>query len=86
VAPLSVARNGTARIVLAQHEVEDAAVFRKAVLQRHAFGEHLDPLDGFAGEVVELGLAREVTVDEYHGGLVAACYCASEGANRRPGR
>ena len=58
--------------MFAQDEVQDSLVLRKAVLQRDAFREHLDPIDGFPGQIVEFRLTREVAIDEYDRHLVAA--------------
>jgi hypothetical protein len=63
-------RNGA--VVLAQHEIEDALIFREAVLQGDRFGQHFHPLDGIAREVCKFRNARQMPVDKHNGRSIAA--------------
>ena len=58
--------------MLAQHEIEHPLVLGEPVLQRDAFGQHLDPFNGFSRQIVEFRLTREVAIDEHDRHLIAA--------------
>ena len=65
-------------IMFAEHDIDNALIFREAVLQGDRFGQHLDALDGVTGEVGEFHLARQVPIDEHDGHSIAAAAAGQE--------